>query len=259
MWWGAQASKQAVRPLVGAICALPVVEHQRRSLVHNEGWFGWGKKKQEDVMMFHIGTNNWQRQGEFAPGSGILHASFHQTFNNMNGVKCYSIYPSKKQSDPSPEPDYDPTFRIFKLNHDIPICESVSPNSSYRWHSMNDEQFTAYRKRLEDEVCAFMDEIEKKEGKKFDYIISHHAFTNAMTGAQILDRRRAEGNKKLKHFNFVHGTALKMYIKEKGGDAEYPMRFLSKVHEHGVFDGSVMTSGIFVNSEDYIGKFLECF
>merc|ERR1740138_1429820 len=202
MWWGAQASKQAVRPLVGAICALPVVEHQRRSLVHNEGWFGWGKKKQEDVMMFHIGTNNWQRQGEFAPGSGILHASFHQTFNAMPGVKCYSIYPSSKQQDPVAEPDYDPTFKIFKLSHDIPICESVSPNSSYRWHSMNEEEFTAYRKR-------------------------------------------PEGNKKLKHFNFVHGTALKMYIKEKGGDPEYPMRFLSKVHEHGVFDGSVMTSGIF--------------
>merc|ERR1719414_2277378 len=75
--------------------------------------------------MFHIGTNNWQRQGEFAPGSGILHASFHQTFNSMPGVKCYSIFPSKKQTDPSPEPDYVPTFKVFKLDHDIPICESV--------------------------------------------------------------------------------------------------------------------------------------
>merc|ERR1719517_11872 len=73
------------------------------------------------VMMFHIGTNNWQRQGEFAPGSGILHASFHDTFNSMPGVKCYSIYPSKVQADPVPEPDYDPTFKIFKLSHDIPI------------------------------------------------------------------------------------------------------------------------------------------
>merc|ERR1712072_71653 len=91
---------------------------------------------------------------------------------------------------------------------------------------MSEDQFVAYRKRLEDEVCAFMDEIEQKEGRKFDYLISHHAFTNAMTGAQILDRRRAEGNAKLKHFNFVHGTALKMYIKEKDGDPEYPMRFL---------------------------------
>ena len=29
------------------------------------------------MLIFQIGTNNWQRQGEFAPGSGILHASFH--------------------------------------------------------------------------------------------------------------------------------------------------------------------------------------
>lgn len=210
-------------------------------------------------MMFHIGTNNWQRQGEFAPGSGILHASFHQTFNAMPGVKCYSIYPSKKQTDPVAEPDYVPTFKIFKIPHDIPICESVSPNSSYRWHSMNEQEYTAYTKRLEDEVCAFMDEIEKREGKKFDYIISHHAFTNAMAGAQILDRRRQEGNKKLKHFNFVHGTALKMYIKEKEGDPEYPMRFLKVTQAHGVFNGTAKTSGVWVNSRDYIDKFLDCF
>lgn len=255
MW--AQSARFA-RPIAGGLAAVPLVRWQRQKLngvVENSG----GEAKKEDVMMFHIGTNNWQRQGEFAPGSGILHASFHQTFNSVDGVKCFSIYPSKKQEDPVPEPDYDPTFKIFKLSHDIPICESVSPNSSYRWHSMNDEQFAAYRKRLENEVCDFMDSIEKKEGKKFDYLVSHHAFTNAMTGAQILDRRRAEGNSKLKHFNFVHGTALKMYIKEKEGDPEYPMRFLKLTQEHGVFNGTGHTQGVWVNSKDYIGKFLDCF
>lgn len=35
------------------------------------------------LLIFQIGTNNWQRQGEFAPGSGILHASFHQTTNSI--------------------------------------------------------------------------------------------------------------------------------------------------------------------------------
>lgn len=124
---------------------------------------------------------------------------------------------------------------------------------------MNDEQFAAYRKRLENEVCDFMDSIEKSQGKKFDYIISHHAFTNAMTGAQILDRRRAEGNTKLKHFNFVHGTALKMYIKEKEGDPEYPMRFWTLTQKHGVFNGTSHTQGVWVNSKDYVDKFLDCF
>lgn len=207
------------------------------------------------ALMFHIGTNNWQRQGEFAPGSGILHASMHHTFNSMPGVKCYSIYPSKNQTNP----EDDETFRIFKLSHDIPICESVSPNSSYRWHSMSDRQFEAYRKRMEDEICAFMDWAEEKEGKEFDYIVSHHAFTNAMTAAQVVERRRREGKTKLSHFNFVHGTALKMYIKEKEQDPEYPLRFLTLCQNHGVFNSSERTAGVWVNSEDYIDKFLDCF
>jgi len=80
-----------------------------------------------------------------------------------------------------------------------------------------------------------------------------------MTGAQILERRHKEGKTKLKHFNFVHGTALKMYIKEKEGDPEYPMRFLKITQEHGVFNGGEKTAGIWVNSEDYIGKFSSCF
>jgi len=210
-----------------------------------------------EVLMFHVGTNNWQRQGEFAPGSGILHASMHQTFNSMPGVKCYGIFPSKLQTDP--EPSEDDTFRVFKLDHDIPICESISPNSSYRWHSMNDEEFAAYRLRLENEVCKYMDEIELKEGKEFDYLVTHHAFTNAMTGSQILERRRKEGKTKLKHFNFVHGTALKMYIKENECDPEYPLRFLPLCQNHGVFNGDKQCSGIWVNSVDYIGKFSDCF
>jgi len=251
MW--ARPSAQFVRPLIGAAGLVPIFHYGRsHSVVQNE-------EKKEGVMMFHIGTNNWQRQGEFAPGSGILHASFHQTFNSMPGVKCYSIFPSKMQVDPVPEPDYDPTFKVFKLDHDIPICESVSPNSSFRWHSMDNDQFAAYRKRLEDEICVFMDEIEQREGRRFDYLISHHAFTNAMTGAQILERRQEEGNKKLRHFNFVHGTALKMYIKEQSKDPEYPMRFLPVAQDHGVFNGRSHTSGIWVNSRDYIDKFLDCF
>merc|ERR1712176_544811 len=94
---------------------------------------------------------------------------------------------------------------------------------------------------------------------KFDYLISHHAFTNAMTGADIVKRRQEEGNKKLRHFNFVHGTALKMYLKEKDGDPEYPPRFLKLTQEHGVFSGTSMTAGVWVNSKDYIEKFHSCF
>lgn len=124
---------------------------------------------------------------------------------------------------------------------------------------MDNDQFAAYRKRLEDEICTFMDEIEEREGKKFDYLVSHHAFTNAMTGAQILERRQKDGNKKLRHFNFVHGTALKMFIKEMDKDPEYPERFLPVTRDHGVFNGREKTSGVWVNSRDYIEKFCHCF
>jgi len=124
---------------------------------------------------------------------------------------------------------------------------------------MSDEQFTAYQKRLEDEICEYMDAIEGKENKEFDFIISHHAFTNAMAGAQIVERRRKEGNSKLQHFNFVHGTAVKMYIKETDRDEEYPERFLPLARKHVVFTGKEQTAGVWVNSVDYIGKFSECF
>merc|ERR1719356_1701740 len=125
---------------------------------------------------------------------------------------------------------------------------------------MSEEEFTNYCQRLEDEVCAYMDEIERKEGREIDYLVTHHAFTNAMVGARIAERRSKEGRlKKLSHFNFVHGTALKMYIKEKDGDPEYPMRFLKIAQDHGVFNDRKLTKGIWVNSEDYIKKFCDCF
>ena len=44
-----------------------------------------------------------------------------------------------------------------------------------------------------------------------------------------------------------------MYIKEKEGDPEYPMRFLTKCQGSGVFDGLSKTSGVWVNSEDSSG------
>ena len=133
----------------GPAC-VPFVREAYSTLAQCQGMLDniaeWSTPSKPKTLMFHIGTNNWQRQGEFAPGSGILHASMHQTFNSMPGVKCYGIYPSKNQT--GPEAGEEDNFRVFKLDHDIPICESVSPNSSYRWHSMNDEEFAAYRQQI---------------------------------------------------------------------------------------------------------------
>jgi len=57
-------------------------------------------------MIFQLGTNNWQRKMkgseelEFAPGSGVLHEAHHNAYNQMEGIKSYSMYPSKNQGQP---------------------------------------------------------------------------------------------------------------------------------------------------------------
>ena len=107
-----------------------------------------------DRLIFQLGTNNWQRGGEFAPGSGILHEAHHHAYNALPGVRCYSMYPSRRQR------FREEDVRVFALDHDIPICESISPVSSYRWHSMSEDEVAAYRKRLTDEVAGWIDEIE---------------------------------------------------------------------------------------------------
>ena len=135
-------------------------------------------------IIFHLGTNNWQRQGEYAPGSGILHESHHLTFNTLPNTKCYSVYPSKIQH------ATDEYYRIFPLDHDIPICESAGPVSSYRWHSMSDNEFSTYRKRLADFVEVYLDDIEKKEGQLVTHIIAHHSFLNPIIICDVNKQRQ---------------------------------------------------------------------
>ena len=38
-------------------------------------------------LFFLLGTNNWQCEGEFAPGSGILHESHHAAYNRMQETR----------------------------------------------------------------------------------------------------------------------------------------------------------------------------
>jgi len=207
-------------------------------------------------MIFQLGTNNWQRPTkadpavlEFAPGSGVLHADHHMAMNAM-GVKCYSMYPSKNQGQPT-DPDAD--YKVFEIEHDIPICESASPNSSYRWHSMSEETFAAYVKRLEDEVYDYMKACEAKEGKEFSAVIAHHSFVNPVVMQAVIQRRVAEGLPQIPLLCFVHGTALKMYKWELGGTEpeEYPLRFHKWVSEKKIFaDTKNGVTACFVISDD---------
>lgn len=184
-------------------------------------------------MIFQLGTNNWQRGGEFAPGSGILHEAHHHAYNAMPGVASYSMFPSGVQrSNPI---DEERGIRVFELEHDIPICESASPVSSYRWHSMSDQEFAGYRERLTTTVAEWMEKIEAQTGRVFTLAVAHHAFLNPVVMRDVLSIRDALGKSPMTLLCFAHGTALKMYANERAGLEDYPTRFRTFVEDEGVF------------------------
>jgi glycosyltransferase involved in cell wall biosynthesis len=185
-----------------------------------------------DRLIFQLGTNNWQRDGEFAPGSGILHESHHRAYNALPGVRCYSMYPSRRQR--FEEED----VHVFPLEHDIPICESVSPVSSYRWHSMSEAEVDAYRRRLTAAVASWMDEIESRTGEQFSLAIAHHAFMNTVVLRDVNQRRVADGRPRMSVLCFAHGTELKMFNHERRGDSpqEFPLRFFPFMQREKIFD-----------------------
>lgn len=184
-----------------------------------------------DRLIFQLGTNNWQRGGEFAPGSGILHEGHHHAYNALPGLRCYSMYPSRLQR------FRDEDVHVFALDHDIPICESISPVSSYRWHSMSDAEVAAYRQRLTDEVSSWIDEIEAETGDQFGLAIAHHAFMNTVVMRDVIRRRVAAGRDRMPLLCFAHGTELKMYANERSGDRpdEFPLRFLPFMQDEKIF------------------------
>lgn len=185
-------------------------------------------------LILQLGTNNWQQGDEFAPGSGILHEAHHHAYNQLPETASFSIFPSPIQSSDRRD------VAVFRLDHDIPICESISPVSSYRWHSMPEDDFVAYRRRLTDFVLQYMDRIEREEGDSFKLAIAHHSFLNPVVLRDVLRTRAHRGGDPMPLLCFVHGTALKMFAKEKAGNEpdEFPARFLPLMKAEGVFDPS---------------------
>jgi glycosyltransferase involved in cell wall biosynthesis len=211
-----------------------------------------------DRLIFQLGTNNWQRGGEFAPGSGILHEAHHIAYNAMPGVRGYSMYPSKRQR------FREDDVHVFAIEHDIPICESISPVSNYRWHGMSEDEVAAYRTRLTDEVAAWIDEIEASTGDRFGLFVAHHAFMNTVVMRDVNRRRVAAGKERVPLMCFVHGTELKMYNNEKRGNnpAEFPLRFLPFVQQEKIFDHADPDHGVDVIaaiSSEQIEAFLGIF
>ena len=202
-------------------------------------------------LIFQLGTNNWQSEEEFAPGSGILHEQHHATYNATPGVTCHSVFPSRVQR-------FDRSdVRVFELDHDIPICESVSPVSSYRWHSMSEQEFEAYRERLCEFVMTYIDEVEAELGRSFDLFIAHHAFLNPMVMADVNRARVEAGKSEVPLVAFVHGTALLMFLHEMAGDdPEYPARFHPRWVQEKLFE---RVRGVFVISNSQKDRFLQVF
>jgi glycosyltransferase involved in cell wall biosynthesis len=142
------------------------------------------------------------------------------------------MYPSRVQR------FRDEDVRVFPLEHDIPICESVSPTSSYRWHAMSEAEVDAYRARLTDAVADWMDEIEAGTDDRFGLAIAHHAFMNTVVMRDVIRRRVKAGREKMPLLCFAHGTELKMYANEKRGGnlLEFPLRFLPFMQREKIFD-----------------------
>lgn len=201
-------------------------------------------------LIFQMGTNNWQRGGEFAPGSGILHEAHHQAFGNMADTASYSMYPSSVQSSD------DPAVRILELDHEVPICESISPVSSYRFHSMSDEAFDAYRNKLQRFAEEAIEAAEQAEGVPVSVAIAHHSFLNPLILSDINRKRVAAGRPRFQLLCFVHGTALKMFAHEQAGiDSEYPKRFLPMMEEAGVFSADGEVDVCAAISQEQVEKF----
>jgi len=210
------------------------------------------------------GAEERRLRSRVAPGSGVLHEAHHNAYNEMPNVKSFSMYPSKNQAQPSGDADY----KVFELDHDIPICESASPNSSKRWHSMSTEEFDGYVKRLEDEVFAFTKVCEEKAGSKFTCMIAHHSFINPLVLRNVIKRRVAEGLPKCPLYCFVHGTALKMYRWELGPKEtdeqksfiREPKSFHQMILDEGLFSDQVNgINACFVISDEQKGGIKEIF
>ena len=141
------------------------------------------------------------------------------------------MYPSRRQR------FRDEDVRVFPLEHDIPICESISPVSNYRWHSMSEAEVAAYRERLTGEVADWIDEIEAGTDDRFGLAIAHHGFMNTVVMRDVIRRRAAAGRGTMPLLCFAHGTELKMYANElRGDDPDFPLRFLPFMQDEKIFD-----------------------
>jgi glycosyltransferase involved in cell wall biosynthesis len=121
---------------------------------------------------------------------------------------------------------------------------------------MDDKEFNAYVKRMENEVYDYMKACEAKAGQKFTMAIAHHSFVNPLVVRRVIQRRVKEGLPQIPLYCFVHGTALKMYRwelgpKETEEQKSFPMRFHKMICDEKLFnDTKTGVNACFVISKE---------
>ena len=126
---------------------------------------------------------------------------------------------------------------------------------------MSEEDFLAYRKRLTDTVYDFMERCEASTGETFTHALAHHCFLNPIVLKDVLARRKAAGKPDVAAGVFVHGTALKMFEHECGGNnpEEFPLRFFPLVRKESVFAPNSPFQVVFAISEQQVATFHKVF
>eukprot|EP01084_Bolivina_argentea_P104734 187524_1 len=173
-------------------------------------------KNKAKLVILYLGTNNWQSKEEAACGSGILQRIHHETFNAMENVQCYSMWPTNRSIQNNS--DFGDDVCVNELKTDIPMMEAYGPVSQILWREIDENFFNSYIRKECDLMNKFMDEIEKKEGKSIDIILCNHAFINSICVNKVLIARKEKyekSNEKLPYLAvFIHGTSTKMYNHE---------------------------------------------
>eukprot|EP01084_Bolivina_argentea_P117858 209229_1 len=197
------------------------------------------EKGPQSKIIFQLGTNNWQWLDEPAPGSGILHEAHHNAYNSLENVMSYSIYPSVAHTTADVQNNENDLIRIYKLDKNIPICESAAPNSKRRWHGMSQDEVDDYRSKLEDMVYKYLNDIEARHGKGCVYFcVAHHTFMNCVILSNVMKKREEKKLSVPTCVVYVHGTGLKMYQNELKKLDEYPAKFYRMMKDLNVFDTS---------------------
>ncbi len=181
-------------------------------------------------LIFQLGTDSWQRLGELASGSGVIHEAHHNAFNAIPNIAAYSAYPSATLS------FTDPQVSVLALPHDAPAYGSDTTGSPFHYHGLSSAEFEICKQRLKASTARALESAEEREGTQVDLAIAHHSFINLIILSELNAERVALGKNRFKLMYFANGKALKMFAHEmRSVNTEYPSGFYPLLKQSGLF------------------------